>query len=399
MYRYFSLTQFPLADVHLMPISLIPLSTHNSHCAMGGGYDIIVGRHALDGTDGEMIAVKAEVPHPDYNGMEHDFMLIFLSEAVAHVTEFVKLDSSIQLSNELLESNSTQLTVMGWGDTHESEEVQELSNELMEVDVQLIKNEECEQSSDDMGNTYQGMITESMMCAKDIGEDSCQGDSGGPLVMKSSQGADVQVGVVSWGYGCADADFPGVYSRVSSAYEWIREVTCRRSVSPPAYFDCGNLELSPTVSPTLYPTYVWDWATYSPTKSPSPTASSRPSVCMGNTENWVDVDGDGCDWYEQNDLPGCEATSALYEGEMGSAIDNCCYCISNSEDGIMSNVESTLDDIADSIASIGDDEAISTESVQSAIADLTELVFGNDNVPVAVSKREVPNEAGDLFDR
>jgi hypothetical protein len=65
----------------------------------------------------------------------------------------------------------------------------------------------------------------------------------------------------------------------------------------------------------------------------------------------------------------------------------------------MSNVESTLDDIADSIASIGDDEAISTESVQSAIADLTELVFGNDNVPVAVSKREVPNEAGDLFDR
>ena len=60
-----------------MPILFLPLSTHNSHCAMGCGYDIIVGRHALDGTDGEMIAVKAEVPHPDYNGMEHDFMLIF----------------------------------------------------------------------------------------------------------------------------------------------------------------------------------------------------------------------------------------------------------------------------------------------------------------------------------
>jgi trypsin len=366
VYRYFSLTLSPLADVHLIPNSLLPLTPHNSHCAMGGGYDIIVGRHALDSTEGEVISVKAEVPHPEYNGLEHDFMLIFLIEAVAHDMEFVKLDSSIQLSNELLESDSTQLVVMGWGDTHESEEVQELSNELMEVDVRLITNEECEQSSDDMGNTYQGMIAESMMCAKDLGEDSCQGDSGGPLVMKSSQGADVQVGVVSWGYGCANEDFPGVYSRVSSAYDWIREVTCRRSVSPPAYFDCDNLELSPTMSPTSYPTYF-------PTKSPSPTASSRPSACMGNTENWVDVAGDGCDWYEKNDSPGCEATSALYEGEMGSAIDNCCYCFSNREDG------GNLNDVAEDGTGVSIEISIniSTEVVESALADLVDLVLPN----------------------
>ena len=146
-------------------------------------------------------------------------MLIFLSETVTHYVKFVKLDSSIQLSNELLKSNSTQLTVMGWGDTNASEEVQEISNELMEVDVNLISNEECEQSSDGMGLSYLDQIMENMMCAKDLGEDSCQGDSGGPLVLKSSQGADVQVGVVSWGYGCADEDFPGVYSRGSSAYD------------------------------------------------------------------------------------------------------------------------------------------------------------------------------------
>lgn len=46
-----------------------------------------------------------------------------------------------------------------------------------------------------------------------------KGDSGGPLVFKIIQGADVQVGVVSWGMGCAHEDFPGVYSRVSSAYD------------------------------------------------------------------------------------------------------------------------------------------------------------------------------------
>ncbi len=75
-----------------MPIRVLPLSTHNSHCAMGGAYyDIIVGRHALDSAEGEVIAVKAEIPHPDYNNMtvEHDFMLIFLSEAITHDIEFV----------------------------------------------------------------------------------------------------------------------------------------------------------------------------------------------------------------------------------------------------------------------------------------------------------------------
>ena len=168
-------------------------------------------------------------------------------------------------------------------------------------------------------------------------------------------------------------------------------------MSPPTYFDCDSLALSPTVSPTLHPTY--SWLTYPPTKSPSPTTSPRPSACTGNIENWVDSYGDGCDWYEQNELPGCEEISTLYQGEMGSAIDHCCYCFSNREDGIITNVESTLNDLADLIASIGNDEEISIESVQSAIGDLSELVFGNDKMSVAISEEGVPEEADTLFDR
>jgi len=109
----------------------------------------------------------------------------------------------------------------------------------------------------------------------DLGEDSCQGDSGGPLVLKSSQGADVQMGMVSWGMGCAHKDFSGMYSRVSSAYDWIRELTCRRSVFPPADFQCDDLELSPTDSTTSIP--MRGWGAYSPTASTSPMAS--PSLC------------------------------------------------------------------------------------------------------------------------
>lgn len=66
-----------------------------------------------------------------------------------------------------------------------------------------------------------------------------QGDSGGPLSVTNG-GVDIQVGVVSWGIGCGTEDFPGVYSRVSSAYPWIRSVVCDNSKNPPASFNCGG---------------------------------------------------------------------------------------------------------------------------------------------------------------
>lgn len=61
-----------------------------------------------------------------------------------------------------------------------------------------------------------------MFCAgvKGGGKDACQGDSGGPLTTNG-----VQMGIISWGVRCADADIPGIYTNVAQFRTWIDSVT------------------------------------------------------------------------------------------------------------------------------------------------------------------------------
>jgi secreted trypsin-like serine protease len=53
------------------------------------------------------------------------------------------------------------------------------------------------------------------------GRDSCAGDSGGPLSINGGNGR-VQVGVISWGPGCAQRDTVGVYAAVGHFETWIK---------------------------------------------------------------------------------------------------------------------------------------------------------------------------------
>ncbi|XP_017776654.1 PREDICTED: trypsin-1-like [Nicrophorus vespilloides] len=105
----------------------------------------------------------------------------------------------------------------GWGATEEHGQV---SNKLMEVDVPILSNIDCRKTG------YGGKITDNMMCAgyKHGTKDSCQGDSGGPLHIVNSTYHTI-VGIVSWGEGCAEPNYPGVYTRVNRYISWIRSNT------------------------------------------------------------------------------------------------------------------------------------------------------------------------------
>jgi len=95
-------------------------------------------------------------------------------------------------------------------------------------------------------SAYSGDLTTNMICAKDPGQDSCQGDSGGPLFDSQT---NKLIGVVSWGFGCALPEYPGVYARVSKRFDWIKNKICNDGATPKPGF-CSGTPTPPAPTPT-----------------------------------------------------------------------------------------------------------------------------------------------------
>ncbi|XP_013118423.2 trypsin eta [Stomoxys calcitrans] len=146
--------------------------------------------------------------------MRDDIGLMFLKTGLqpnlTHLTV-----APITMANQ---STSIGVTcqVSGWGKTERNS----LSPILLTANVTTISRTVCSVS-------YLNGILNGMICAGHLkgGTDSCQGDSGGPLVYNNTL-----IGVVSWGSGCAQPGFPGVYADVQYYYRWIMERNSAHSI-------------------------------------------------------------------------------------------------------------------------------------------------------------------------
>jgi trypsin len=182
-----------------------------AHCVQGespGNIQVKVGLHNVGGTTGAVTRnVDQIIVHPSYSGnsLNNDYALL-------HLTSPVTTFEPIQLCTDTAHDEEPVMsTTMGWGATSSGGSSSAI---LLEVDVPI---------DDSCGNYSNSEITNHMVCAGDSngGEDSCQGDSGGPLIMTNDDGEYELIGIVSWGYGCAEAQYPGVYSKIHSRLDWF----------------------------------------------------------------------------------------------------------------------------------------------------------------------------------
>jgi len=162
----------------------------------------------------------------------NDFALMKLSKP-STVTP-VKIDDSA-LSQTYLPGK--HLLALGFG--HEGFQGQD-SDTLKHVVLDYVDNPTCAKSYPFIGSD--------MMCASRSGQDACHNDSGGPLFDKHSK---MVVGIISWGFECAKDGFPGVYSRIATEVEWMKEHICSNHESPLPQFCTEFMSQSTPDNPSL----------------------------------------------------------------------------------------------------------------------------------------------------
>ncbi len=192
-----------------------------AHCVdstSASQFQIFSGSRDLDST-GQVATVSRVLKHPKWNAadnsMRNDIALVKLSQALIMEPGKREIVAIPQLVTTPSAAPGALAVVTGWGATSEGGVG---SRRLRKVVVPIVDKTQC-----NAADHYNGDIAEGMMCAGIGGKDSCQGDSGGPLVDSLAATQPLQLGVVSWGYGCARINKPGVYTDVATYADWIRE--------------------------------------------------------------------------------------------------------------------------------------------------------------------------------
>lgn len=189
-----------------------------AHCIVGhvggaGEVRVLAGSHAISAdlaaeeASGHAVRVTAVYVHPKFSvgTMRYDAALLMLARPVTGVRT-VALAAASPLAG-------SRVSAAGWGRTRAGGATS--PGQLRSVALVVGTVRACARGNAAIGSYF----APSMLCAAAPGRDTCSGDSGGPLVARSGGRLEL-VGITSFGFGCAQAAHPGVYTRVSAIRGW-----------------------------------------------------------------------------------------------------------------------------------------------------------------------------------
>jgi secreted trypsin-like serine protease len=173
---------------------------------------VLVGLYVL-GASGTRFDVGEIAIHPGFQpvslSFDYDIALVHLT-AASDATPVPTADAAVQASL----TEGELLRVLGFGATDPAGTI--YPTVLQQADVPYISTAACDL-------TAIGPVTVRQICAgyPQGGVDACEGDSGGPLLVEP---AGIEVGITSFGSGCAEPGLPGVYTEVAAFDAWIGQV-------------------------------------------------------------------------------------------------------------------------------------------------------------------------------
>ncbi|MFC5290163.1 S1 family peptidase [Actinokineospora guangxiensis] len=179
-----------------------------AHCLDGTGPDTSIGvtYGVADLQDSTAVKRTSTYVHsaPDYTNVTagDDWALVKLNQPIRGATLLPIATTTAY--------DSGTFDIMGWGSVRDGSLKQE--RHLRKARVPFVSDSVCSRSG-----SYPRLVKAEMLCAgyPEGGIDTCQGDSGGPMVRRTDSGSWVQVGIVSWGEGCARPGKYGVYTQLS----------------------------------------------------------------------------------------------------------------------------------------------------------------------------------------
>lgn len=172
---------------------------------------ILTAQHCLDKAPGGFTKVEAYIGKVDWRQGEVRTVTTWRTGggprygdwAVAKLSSPTTVAGRALLPADASLDTSSWFSAIGWGRLVEGGAG---TNYLQEIDLPLHTGDGCLPYRD------------AEICASGngtAGKDTCNGDSGGPLYA-TRNGIRYQVGITSWGVGCARASSPGHYTKISA---------------------------------------------------------------------------------------------------------------------------------------------------------------------------------------